>query len=257
MDDIYENLQNFYGEFDFQYFIHISIKLKYIYFEIPKTGCTTIKNLLIRSELGNQKYILNGFKDNDVHMFPKNSLLLKPFNFSKDHFNSIVNSGEFLKFAFLRDPRDRFNSAYFDKVVNNSSNFKILLKSKLKKYPNYNHYLSDINVMPIDLFADLLLELKEECKYIDPHFQLQEKLLPIQFVENIQIFNFDNFSKELIILGNKLDIKFDDIKYGKHQTRDIVNSYNFTKVEDNSISKYINTDYMFLRKNKISLNLKS
>ncbi len=97
---------------NFIYSTHISLKNHYVYVEVPKAGCSTIKYSLARLELENPDFV-----------FPKIEMLhgrdflptLTPLQVG--NFGQVFESQDFFKFCFVRNPYERLLSAYLDKIA--------------------------------------------------------------------------------------------------------------------------------------------
>ena len=100
---------------EFLYRTHISLRFRYIYFEVPKAACSTIKLRLIQNELG--RPIHYGDME-QVHM-RQISPLINPFQTL--NFSAFAGMPDIFKFAFVRHPVSRLLSAYRDKVSRPSS----------------------------------------------------------------------------------------------------------------------------------------
>lgn len=94
------------------YSIHISLKSKIVYFEVPKNASTSVKTLLHQIEYGDPDYVHSSSADLHSRDF---SPLLTPFQV-KD-FDAIIKDPKFLKFTIFRDPLERLLSGWKDKVV--------------------------------------------------------------------------------------------------------------------------------------------
>ena len=89
-----------------------------IFFTVPKVGCTVWKQLFRRME---------GYNDWQVHTLdeanlphnPKRNGLKYLFDYSLSDATSKLNDPSYTKAIFVRDPKDRFLSAYLDKGVRN------------------------------------------------------------------------------------------------------------------------------------------
>lgn len=95
------------------YLINFSKKYKYIYVEVPKTGCTTIKRALQLAEFdGDDSQLSKNIHDRRA------SPLLAPRQ-DPEAFASAWEDPEYVKFTFVRNPYTRTLSAYLDKIVIN------------------------------------------------------------------------------------------------------------------------------------------
>jgi len=95
------------------YLTHISWERGYVYVEVPKTGCTSVKRMLQLPEYGY-----------DIDQLPKNihdrsiSPLARPRE-APARFLEALRLGELFAFTFVRNPFGRALSGYLDKIVQN------------------------------------------------------------------------------------------------------------------------------------------
>ncbi len=95
------------------YLVNWSKRHRYVYVEVPKTGCTTVKHMLQLAEV-----------DGDRSRLPRNahdrpySPLLAPADDPDAFFAAFAGDG-YYRFTFVRNPYARVLSAYLDKIVGN------------------------------------------------------------------------------------------------------------------------------------------
>lgn len=95
------------------YLINWSERYRYIYVEVPKTGCTTVKKMLQLAEYdGDETRLVKNIHDRVA------SPLLCPLD-NIDVFEEALRSEAYLVFTFVRNPYARTLSAYLDKIVKN------------------------------------------------------------------------------------------------------------------------------------------
>jgi hypothetical protein len=95
-----------------QYLINWSRAHRYIYVEVPKTGCSTIKLTLQRIERNEPRYTPQNKHSRAT------SPLLAPLSAPTDFLNART-SPDFFRFCFVRNPYSRILSAYLDKIAGN------------------------------------------------------------------------------------------------------------------------------------------
>jgi len=185
-----EKEENLYNLFGFRinqvnYLINISETYKYIYFETPKVGCSTIKRTLHKLEVDNVSDI-----PEDVH--DKNSSpLLSPLELEKN-FTEYLND-DYFKFTFVRNPYTRILSCYLDKIVGRS---KIVFLPKIGFDPN-----AELS------FKEFLLAVKKQSyAEMDSHWTPQSVLLAadsisLDFIGRQE--NFDNDLQKALAIINK------------------------------------------------------
>jgi hypothetical protein len=93
---------------------------KLIFFWIPKAGCTTFKHLF-RRIMGYSDWKTNA----NVH-YPKTNGLKYLNQYSIQEATAMMNSNEYTRAIVLRDPKERFLSAYLDKAVAKNGSFVVL-----------------------------------------------------------------------------------------------------------------------------------
>jgi hypothetical protein len=93
-----------------EYLINWSRRFRYIYVEVPKAACSTIKLTLQRIERDDRAYSPRNKHARSL------SPLLSPLSHPKEFLTALA-SPEFFRFAFVRDPYSRILAAYFDKLV--------------------------------------------------------------------------------------------------------------------------------------------
>lgn len=101
------------------YNINISLKHQYVYIEVPKAACTTIKSTLSKFELGAlaTQWDAQGAPGRRVHRGIFESPFIKPYQIDHDMLQHILTGPDFFKFTFVRSPYSRTLSCYLDKVV--------------------------------------------------------------------------------------------------------------------------------------------
>jgi hypothetical protein len=93
---------------------------KLIFFWIPKAGCTTFKHLF-RRMMGYSDWKTNA----NVH-YPKTNGLKYLNQYSLQEATEMMNSNEYTRAIVLRDPKERYLSAYLDKAVAKNGSFVVL-----------------------------------------------------------------------------------------------------------------------------------
>ena len=103
---------------DFIYSYHweaapiVNTEFKIIFFTVPKVGCTVWKQLFLRMA-GDASWRR---MDDQLHDPSKNGLQYL-FHFNISEATRLMNDPEYTRAIFLRDPKERFLSAYLDKAV--------------------------------------------------------------------------------------------------------------------------------------------
>ena len=158
----------------------ISLVNKYLYLEVPKAACSTIKLTLINHE---------GSRVNETFTHPHlpivNSPHIKPYQLTPELLEEVYFGDDIFRFSFVRNPYGRCLSAYLDTIVNKKNPFLHMCKA-LKLDPE------------VDLSFSEFLSLQKEYPVSnwDKHWQPQtflliDDLVKLHFVGKIESFNHD------------------------------------------------------------------
>lgn len=159
--------------------IHISLKNKFVYFEIPKNACTSIKHMLQSLEF--DLPINNSVEFNDVHnrfLSP----LLEPLQVPS--FKTILNDPNFFVFTVFRHPVERLVSCFLDRVVNNG-----IWKSDIRECIGESEKYEIV-------FDDFIYWISNmQISDMDAHYKPQASLSFINKINRINIYRFDRLDK--------------------------------------------------------------
>ena len=165
--------------------LHVSVDHKYIYCDIPKAGCTTIKKTLIESV---EKKLVNY----DVHD-RASSPLLRP----SAVFDDIKDLEDYFKFTFVRNPYTRVLSGYLDKIRGNRIEKQAIVRMLGMDGNDYQNI--DIS---FKLFLETLASM--ETRHLNPHFKPQVMQCYVPMIRYNFIGKFENFEADLIAVLEKL-----------------------------------------------------
>jgi len=104
--------------------IHVSLKHKFVYVSVAKTGSTTLKHVLQSHEM--QELKPTWIKP---HPRPVASPFVKPYQLTREQLASILFGQEYTIFTFVRHPLHRLYSAWRDKIAGNKPPKKQILKA--------------------------------------------------------------------------------------------------------------------------------
>lgn len=106
---------------DFHSKTNISLQNKYVYVAVDKVANSTVKERLYRIE-----YQPVGWKT--LTLFDKKcSPLLSPYQLPWDQVRDVLNSGNYTRFAFVRNPYTRLLSCYLDRIMRTQSTPRLRL----------------------------------------------------------------------------------------------------------------------------------
>lgn len=176
---------------DFVHSTFCSLNKRYFYASTPKSGCSTIKKILVQAEL--EKRIDFGSIEN-IHNREFTPFLkinqvgnLEPFFERPDIF----------KFCFVRNPYTRLLSCYLDKIKKNQyPTYQLKIQSGL--HPN------SPKIFTFGEFVDLIIEQPE--MFMDEHWRTQYYQTYQTKIEYNHIGKFENFENDLFIVLEQLNI---------------------------------------------------
>jgi len=121
----YQECNQRLGPQQMNYHFSISLKNRYFFCEVAKSGCTAIKKELWRQELLGvpmpEKFL--NTKHNPHAVF-HHHLLIKPFQMGLTKFNEFIRDTQTIKWAVVRNPFTRALSGYLNKIKRNEPQFK-------------------------------------------------------------------------------------------------------------------------------------
>ena len=187
--------------------IHISLKHRYVFVEMPKVASSTIKLRLMNHEaLGLDVKIGN------PHPTPLESPFVKPYQLDRQGLTDIMEDPVFLKFCFVRNPFTRILSAYLDKIA----------RSEREKRQILRHLGHDPNDLSRDVsFRDFLSTLKTMPRaQMDKHWRPQALQSFSPYLTHGFIGKFEHIDRDLKRLSNLvgLDLVTEATVHNAHKT---------------------------------------
>lgn len=217
---------------DFNYAVNISLCNKYIYVETPKVACSSIKLILQRIELEDT----NLERDMETIHNREFSPLLKPTQIGD--FSKLINSKDFYKFCFVRNPYTRLLSAYLDKIAPNKENtfrkhyvftqLGLDFRSKENKV-SFKDFVKCISSHPIEL--------------MDPHWRPQYYQTLQDFINYDFIGRFESISKDIDSMVRKIAGRrgrkyITQSRVHKTNANSLVENYYTKEIRDMVYTKY-------------------
>jgi hypothetical protein len=178
--------KNFNSVTEFNYSVHISEEIRFVYFNNPKCACTTIKaslNLACAAAMGRKLEYAN---IGEIHNRSRN-ILLTPANVGYEKFKKILTDGSYFKFCFIREPVHRIVSAFASKLSWKSESLAAL---------NRRLGRPDSAALPFDEFIEVLSG-DDKIRDMDEHWRLQRKQVCFDFVRFDKVGLFEDFDSEL------------------------------------------------------------
>jgi hypothetical protein len=154
----------FNGFADLNYSVHIDPDLRFVYFNNPKSACTTTKASLNLSYSQFKGVPLNWADSNAIHLRAVN-LMRSPTDIGTAKFLELIDDPRVFKFCFVREPVSRVASAYASKFGWASHQQQLFAKLAGK---------------PADWrpsFAEFVMEMKRDpaLRDCDEHWRLQTR----------------------------------------------------------------------------------
>ncbi|HTJ65848.1 MAG TPA: sulfotransferase family 2 domain-containing protein [Alphaproteobacteria bacterium] len=156
----------FNGFADLNYSVHIDPDLRFVYFNNPKSACTTTKASLNLSYSQYKGVALNWADSNAIHLRAVN-LMLAPTDVGTEKFLEMIEDPGVFKFCFLREPVSRVASAY---------------ASKFSWASRQQQLFAELAGQPTDWrpsFAEFVMEMTRDpaLRDCDEHWRLQTRQL--------------------------------------------------------------------------------
>lgn len=176
---------------DFGHSTYCSFHKKYFYGSSPKTGCSTIKKVLIQAELGHRV----DFEHPEYIHYREFNPFLKIWQVG--NLDDYFQRDDIFKFCFVRNPYTRLLSCYLDKIKNG-------------KYQSHQPKIQfglkpdDERVLTFPEFVDLVVE--QPVMFMDQHWRTQYYQT---FQANIKydfIGRFERFTEDFHYVLKHLDI---------------------------------------------------
>ena len=155
---------------------HISLVNHYVYVEVPKAGCGTMKATLGGMEAAR----MNPGMVHRVQDAPHNRLnatpFVKPFQLPPDLLEAVLTGPDYRRFSVVREPASRLLSGYIEKIeqgLKQSAPIVAALKDS-----------TGADVAPADVTLDQFLDVIEaqESRDQDPHWRRQADHLGLGIV---------------------------------------------------------------------------
>jgi len=213
-----DKIKQFMNYREFNYNTFISLKHKYVYIEVAKAACTTIKKRLQGYETEPLEY-----PHKEVHTDIFCSPFVKPYQIQKRMLEKILFDSQYYKFTFVRNPYSRILSAYLEKILNKKPQAKQILKILDGQYNESKSDYKDIT------FSDFLYALKEMSpKDMDKHWRPQYLLLMEPLIQYDFVGKVEKFENDWDVVVSKIKLKPDtrnNVLWHKTNSGELINKY--------------------------------
>lgn len=164
---------------------HISLVHRYVYVEVPKAGCGTMKATLGGLEAAR----MGPWMVERVQDAPHNRLaatpFVKPFQLPNDQLEEVLTSSDFRRFTVVREPASRVLSAYLEKIGQGLKQSADIVDAVFER--------TGVRKDPADIsFEEFLNVIADQpSRKQDPHWRRQADHLGIEFVDYDAVIHLD------------------------------------------------------------------
>lgn len=162
---------------------HISLVNKYVYVEVPKAGCGTMKATLGALEGGRlnethaQRFI------EKPHNGVKSGAHVRPYQLPSDLLEEVFASKEFNRFTVVRDPGSRVLSGYLEKI-----------QQGLRQSEEISNALNGKPAADISFEEFLSVIAHQDSRDQDPHWRRQADHIGIGIIDFNEIIHLENLN---------------------------------------------------------------
>lgn len=188
-----------------------SLVNKYVYAENPKVCCSTIKGRLFSLEAQRAPVVSRRITDiientpGRLHS-PEVGPLLRMYQLPAETLKEVLESPDFFRFTFVRDPYSRVLSAYLEKMTKRGAVYLSMEKSGFPETPDFPSFVK-------------LLSQNRKALMHDKHWRPQHVNLEYESVNFDFIGKFENFESDFAHVWHKLPTSISlDIDVRPHQT---------------------------------------
>ncbi len=163
---------------------HISLVNRYVYIEVPKAGCGTMKATLGGVEaarLNQQAVVAVQERPHDVtRMTP----FIKPFQLPPELLEEVLTSRRYRRFAVVRDPASRLLSAYLEKIR----------QGLPQAIPVFEALGAQAPREPSDITLAQFITVvgRQTSREQDPHWRRQYDQLGLPFIDYDAVIHLEN-----------------------------------------------------------------
>ena len=145
---------------------HISLVNQYVYIEVPKAGCGTMKSTLGGMEAARMGPGMVGRVQNAPHDRMAATPFVKPFQLSPAMLEEVLSGPDFRRFTVVREPASRLLSGYLEKIRQGLKQSEPIVEALQRK--NKGITAQDVTLAQ---FLDVVCEQKSIEQ--DPHWRRQ------------------------------------------------------------------------------------
>ena len=182
-----------------------SPRYKYLYVSVPKVACTKVKQILQEFEgypVPEDLAELHNRPDRSKPGVPRLSDL------SVDEYRAALNSAEWFRFSFVRNPYTRLFSAYKNKIRFLGDPDPMFMHVRDEICKTYGYSLRSDKPAGVVAFRDFVHYVCEAPENrMDAHWAPQTQLLRLDLIKYDFIGRFENFQSDLAQILDRLSAK--------------------------------------------------
>ena len=174
---------------------HISLVHRYVYIEVPKAGCGTMKATLGGLEAARLNQAAVSAVQDRPHDASRMTPFVKPFQLPPDLLEEALAGRRFRRFTVVREPAARLLSAYLEKIRQGLPQSEAVLEA-LQQGPDAPESATDITLAQfIDVVAG------QTSRQQDPHWRRQVDQIGLPFVRYDAIIHLEDLDASWAKIG--------------------------------------------------------
>ncbi len=175
---------------DFHNNTNISLRNKYLYFAVDKVANSSVKNALFAIEYAPVGKTAVTLYDE------RSSPLLSPYQLDDDLLRTVLNSGNYFRFTFVRNPFTRLLSCYLDRICTQTSNPRRYL----------NRYLKSHNISAEEVTFEVFI--RAICEQASPvqnsHWRVQYDDVLFERIDYDYVGKFETLWTDMAFVSDKI-----------------------------------------------------
>ena len=174
---------------------HISLVNKYVYVEVPKAGCGTMKATLGGLEAARMGPAMVGRVRENPHDRMKATPFVKPFQLTSAMLEDVLTSADFSRFTVVREPASRLLSGYLEKIGQGLKQSRGIVEA-LKSSTGADIAPEDIT---FEQFIDVVVA--QASRDQDPHWRRQVDHLALGIVDYDAVIHLEDLDASWTRVG--------------------------------------------------------
>jgi hypothetical protein len=174
---------------------HISLVHRYVYVEVPKAGCGTMKATLGGMEAARMGPAMVVRVQENPHDRMRATPFVKPFQLPADLLEDVLTSPDYARFTVVRDPASRLLSGYIEKIGQGLKQ-SVPIVEEIERTTGAHVEPSDIS---LDTFLDVIG--RQSSRDQDPHWRRQADHIGLGIVDYDAIIHLEELDESWQRIG--------------------------------------------------------